>query len=189
MEKIQKEHLTGFRSPSQSEKKKIQAYLLKEFNRIRRLMRSGSIVFAVLFVSMLSGVVEQVKESFFNSGELIVNFMLTILFAGCFLLLHERRVRNRILIEKIGQGEFFVLDCHIYEIDMATDKAETADVYICTRDGQYCRDRFRVDLNTVLIYQQGGEIPLLLMKCSVSGKNMDYFEMFTEEKLQIRRKK
>jgi len=187
MEKLRKEQLTGFRNPYLDEKKILQKFLLRDFKSMQKLMRWGSALLAVFLVSMAMAVMEDIKKASFD-GETIVNVVLTALLLWGFLLLHERRIRNKILIAKAKQGDFQVLDCIAYEISTSTDKADTGVVCICTKDGQYCWDRFRVDLDTVRIYQQGGKVPLLLVKCQIPGKKMDYFELFTENRLQTGRK-
>lgn len=187
MKKLRKEQLTGFRNLYSDEKEVLQKYMLNDFRRVQKLMRFGSALLAVFFTSMLLTVIEDIKEFSFDK-ETIVNAILTAILLWGFVLLHERRVRNKILIEKTKQGDFQVLDCFAYETSTSTDKAGTGVVCICTKDGQYCWDRFRVDLGTVRIYQQGGNVPLLLVKCKIPGKNMDYFELFTEYKLQMGRK-
>lgn len=184
MEKIRKEQLEGFRNPSQREKQEILPCLKKTFQGRKRSIRMIKIWISCIFAAALMAVLDDMKYPYENGRMLFIHSVFAIVLGGTLIFLNKWRVENRILLENAVQGEFFVLDCMIYEADTSTDKAQTGAVYVCTRDGQYCWDRFRVDLQTVLNYQQGKHDRLLLVKCSSLGKGTDYFEIFTEEKLR-----
>ena len=180
---IDRNLLEGYRRPTGREVSGIQRYLLPDLKKTRRLMRIGSILCSIAAVGMAAALF--VRNSGSASKEAFVNVVLAAVFAAVVIVLEKRLTVNRTLTANIREGRFEVLDCLAYAGDASGDIVGGGEVKVHNMQGQYCRDRFTVDRESVKEYMDGADIPFLLMKSVCGRQNKEvFYELFSWRKLE-----
>lgn len=184
MYQVQKKDLTGYRQPVQWEKKRIQEYMLKELARARRSILIGTVLCGVaeacLFIILVTG---------FSGSPLGLNIVwatMALVFMMGFLTLLKRMQWNRRYIKNIRTGSFQVMDCKAYEANPDADIVNGGTVKIYNEQGQYSRDSFTADFESVKMCSENPSVWFLLMKTTCGVEKEELYELFTERKLERR---
>lgn len=179
MNLITRENLTGFRSPTETEKTSIFGYMQKKIARETRPMIFWGVILSVFAVFLLLYLIQGMG----NWGtKLIVLLLLIGVIAGVFWI---RLCRNqkKALLRKISEGEYEVLDCTAYETSFNVELVGEAPVKICSMDGQYCSEKFLLDLPTAKKCKENSNTRLLLLKCG-----QDFYELLSDYRMGMNEK-
>lgn len=177
---VKVEQLIGYRVPRRIEQETILRYMetqLKKSGRLWNVLKSGCAVIDAICILALIGKEHLLKEK-------IVLLILAVLLTSFLFFLNNAKKSDRMLLNKVRNGDFRVLDCQAYKVDLAVDAVNDAVVYICTEEGQYCERGFCVDYLSAKEWSQRQSVSFLLME--VIGEKENYYELFTQKKLNRR---
>lgn len=180
MNSIKKEQLTGYRWPTDRERAVITQYLTKSIKKRTGFNGWMKKLFAVVDGFLIVGLFT--VGSTYSLGEKLVAAVLILILSLAVFGANAERKKDGGLRKKIENGEFQVLDCQAYKVDMVTDLIGEAIVYICAGQEQYCGDRFVIDYVSAKEWKDHKDIPFLLLK--VKNEPEDYYELFSENKLR-----
>ena len=184
MYQVKKNELTGYRLPAEWEKKKIQEYMMKELARLRRSIMIGTVLCAVVESCLIITLITRFSDS--PLGLYIVWTTMAIILMMGFLTLLKRMQWNRRHMENIRTGSFQVMDCKAYEANPDADIVEGGTVKIYNEQGQYSRDSFKADFESVKKSSENPSVWFLLMKTTCGVEKEELYELFTEKKLERR---
>lgn len=184
MYQVKKNELTGYRLPTELEKKKIQEYMMKELARIRRSIMIGTVLCTVVESCLIITLITRFSDS--PLGLYIVWTTMAIILMMGFLTLLKRMQWNRRHIENIRTGSFQVMDCKAYEANPDADIVDGGTVKIYNEQGQYSRDSFTADFESVKMCSENPSVWFLLMKTTCGVEKEELYELFTERKLERR---
>lgn len=175
VQSVRKEQLTGFRRPTESECSGMQDRVLKRLKRTNRTNGFWCIFLGIIDISMLLSLGGMNGASSEMMGTLVLAVILTAAVAA--LWIHGRS--NRVLAGKVSRGEFVVLDCRVWELDVSVKIQNGALVRISSMAGQCCADGFRLRRGRVEEWKQNKDMAFILMKCkNEKSKDKDFYELF-----------
>lgn len=180
MKQVSRAALTGYRQPASLEAEPIVRYIRRELSRQRRIQGVWQIFCTIAAVSML--LCPFIPSDEIPMPEKLVGFVIGIPMFFAAKAIRKSRKRKKLWIQEVCSGRFQVMDCWIYETQFGGDLNGMAWVKVYNSQGQYCAERMLVDYWAAEYYQRGERNKLLLMRCGD-----DYFELFSDTKLGIRR--
>lgn len=183
MEQLKKERMTGYRKPTEWERRKIQQYMLSELRNTKKRIFVGMILCGFVALSLIATVITEFSSAFW--GMSAVWTTLAMIFVLGFLTLLKRKRWNHILTENIRTGSFEVMDCKSYETDLSGDMVGGI-VKIYNANEQYCRDSFAMDIESIKKCRENPSLGFLLMRTTCGVEKEEIYELFTEIKLERR---
>ena len=181
MEKIKKEQLTGYRTPTTEEVKRIRRCLLEELAKESRRYRRTAIFLGttagVFFLALLYGIAG--AGTF--SGESLVMAVITLLMLWGCVGVNRTVKRGNMLAAYVQKGDFDVMECMSERFDTNVEKSGKGAVLIRDRNGKLCSDYFLIDYKTARQYRGNTCRKLLLMR----QKECGYYRVFTEAMLDM----
>lgn len=178
--KVKKEQLS-YRTPNKDEQEQILKYMTNSVQKdtlFWLLIMIGCIWVETAFILGLLGI-----SSTYSSREKIAVSVIAILLSILLLFINKWRISDKKFIKRIQNGDFQVVSCKVYNIDLHTKVTNGAIIYVCDADGRYCDERFLVDYLSAKEWTKNSEMSFLLMR-AIRGK-VYYYEMFSERKLNI----
>ena len=176
---VSKEQLKGYRKPSSVEHFGIASYMEKNIKKtigMENVLKTIFICFVTIVIFSMLG-----SEKNFVSREQIASCIIVIVLILIVSYINKNKKQNKALIKKIKNGEYQVLDCYAYKVDLAASTSNGAVVYVVDPYGQHCAARFLVDFRSAKESIANKSLPFLLMKVN-DNKNVIY-EMFSEKKM------
>lgn len=180
---VEAENLKGYRDPNAQELKAVTVYM---DNKINKTLQNRDIIKNVCVVMMCMFMVGSISRFIgLSLGEGVVMLALSILMLVYIVGSNKARGELKALLTDVKKGQFQVLDCFVYKVDMAADINSGAIVYIVNRSGEKCKTRFVVDEMSATESITNSKLPFLLMRVYM-GKRY-YYELFSERKLRGKR--
>lgn len=177
---VDRDGLTGFRTPAAKEKAGITNYFKKKISAELRVMSFWSAVCSILAGGFLWNLVSDVHPG--DRREDMV--CLVFLCIAAFILFQIRlsRKRKKALLLRIADGEYGVMECRAYEVKFDISLVGQAEAKIFNGSGQYCKTCFLLDETTAKRCKSREEVRLLLLKCSDG-----FYELLSEQKMGVRK--
>lgn len=173
---MKREELTGFRQPTGAEVEGITRYMQQMLRRRLRPIRFWLAVCSVIAGAALITLVGNISQYTFAQNLARVVFFLV--FEAIVFFIRREQKRNYVLAERIADRKYQVLDCRVYEVTFSIALNSEAEVKVYNQNGQYCKDKFLLDIGTAKKCKSNNSIKLLLLKCG-----NDCYELLSEYRL------
>lgn len=169
--------LKGFRKPTAEEQRKICHFMDPVLRQRRKQMNVFRTVIACFSAAMTASAVHKLLYGVEQSTQIITEVVITAVFWGIFIAVHKSIYTNKLLDQRIRNGQYQVLDCLSYEHHYHQDQNRTeGSVKIQTREGVLCEGNFVVDIETALLSEDGKILPLLLLYEQESNESRVFSE-------------
>lgn len=160
---VDREQMSGFRDPTASEHRAIARHVRNTYAKSLRPMVFWQYFFTTAAAMFILNLLVFSADKPFGANVIYAVFAIVSAAAAC--LTTASLKKGRIVLQKVRDGEYQVMECRAYEVSYNAEQVSTGAVKIVNERGQYCEADFCVDKGIARICEKDIDTKLLLMRC------------------------